>query len=81
MQCTRERNGIYHSYTYMKQRTKNIGNATDDNVQLIIWREDSRHDAVSLVLSGILVCTFRARRGTVSSHTLLFASLAAGLLM
>lgn len=43
------------------------------NIQLIIRREWPRYDAVSLVLSGILVSAFRERHGTVSSRELLFA--------
>lgn len=35
-----------HSYTDMKQRTKN-GNATNDSVQLMRWQGDPCYDAVS----------------------------------
>lgn len=40
-----------NSYRDTKQETKN-GDADDDNLQLILWREDPRYNAVSLVLSG-----------------------------
>lgn len=46
--------------TDVKQGSMN-GDADDDNVPLIIWREDPHHDAAFSHSSGIFICIFGAR--------------------
>lgn len=42
----------------------------------MIWREDPRCNAVSLVLPGILGCAFGASPGAISLRAIIFAPLA-----
>lgn len=54
----------------IEQQTKN-GKAGDDNFYLITGLGNIHFDAASLVLSGVFVRAFRARRGGVSLRVLL----------
>lgn len=54
----------------IKQGTKN-SKAGDDNYYFMIGLENTDFDAASLVLSGVFVRAFRARRGGVSLRVLL----------